>query len=121
MSDQIIIKNLILSARVGVLDWEQALAQKLVVNLTLFRSLQAAGQSDDLTQSVDYKSVADRIVAYCKDKNFALLETYAEKIAEVILTEYAVEKVRLELLKPHITATIGEVGVVIERAQADAG
>ena len=119
MSDQIFIKNLKLSVRVGVLDWEQALAQSLVLNLTLFCSLKAAGVSDDLDQSIDYKSVSDRIVAFCQDKNFKLLETYAEKIAELLLVEFPVEKVKLELIKPYITATVGEVGVLIERARTD--
>lgn len=118
--DRIIIKNFKLSVRVGVLDWEQALDQKLVLNMVLYCDLRAAGKHDDLNESVDYKQVADRVASFCGEANYQLLETYAEKIAGLILSEFPVKKVQIELLKPCITAAIGEVGVVIERSQPDA-
>ena len=77
--------------------------------------------TDDIADTLDYKAVSKRLIQYVSESSFGLVETLAERCAEIITGEFGVAHVRLKLSKPGAVRGSRAVGVVIERraSQAD--
>ena len=73
--------------------------------------------SDDIADTLNYKAVSKRLIEYVSASSFGLVETLAERCAEIILTEFAVSHVRLKLSKPGAVRGARAVGVIIERSR----
>jgi dihydroneopterin aldolase len=76
-----------------------------------------AAASDDVKDTLNYKAVAKRVKQFVGDSSFELVETLAEKIADIILTEFDVPWVRVRLNKPGAIRGSRDVGVLIERGK----
>src|SRR3546814_14123865 len=74
--------------------------------------------SDDIADTLNYKAVSKRVIAYVSQSDFGLVETLAERVAAIILEEFGVQRVRLKLSKPGAVRGARAVGVVIERTAA---
>jgi dUTP pyrophosphatase len=105
----------------GAFAEEQRLGQRFVVDLKLSVDLAAAGQTDDLDQTVDYGKVAEAVGAIVEGPPFKLIEALAEKLAATILNTYAaVERVEVRVAKPSAaipSMPSGLVSVQISRAR----
>jgi dihydroneopterin aldolase len=102
-SDKILLEGMIFFGYHGTLAPENELGQRFVVDVELQCDLRAAGASDDLTQTVDYSQVHDRVRAIVEGPPLKLTETVAERIAAVILDQHAlVEVVRVKVTKPNV-------------------
>ncbi len=75
----------------------------------------AAAESDSIDAALNYKEVAKRIVAYVEASEFRLVETLAERLAKIVITEFQVPWVKLSIAKPAAIAGSRSVGVSIER------
>jgi len=73
---------------------------------------------DDVAETLNYKTVAKRLIAFVQESNFNLVETLVERIAHLILAEFGVAWVRVTLSKPGAIRGSRDVGVTIERTQA---
>ena len=99
--DQIKIQELEVFANHGVFPEENALGQKFVISAVLYTDTRPAGQTDDLTLSVHYGEVSQRIREFVEGNTWKLLETVAEKLAFELLVSFPrVRKIRLEIRKP---------------------
>jgi len=98
--DKIIVNDLLLQPVIGVYDEERKRGQNVVLTLTLWSDLQAAGKSDDLADTVDYGQLADEISDLAEGSSFNLLEGLAEEIAARSLAKENVARVRVSLKKP---------------------
>ena len=99
--DRIHIKNLEIFAHHGVFPEENTLGQKFVVSATLYTDTSQAGRTDDLTQSIHYGEVSQRLKQYVEGHTFKLLERVAEGAAEDLLLHIPrLEQVDLEVKKP---------------------
>ena len=118
--DKIVLTGVRANGTHGVLDFEQERAQTFVVDVTLFLDLSKAGQSDALSDTVDYGRVAKDIVAVVEGEHVDLIETLAQRIADRILDIEAVARVEVTVHKPHapITVPFDDVAVTITRAHA---
>ena len=117
--DTVYIKGLKTDAVIGVYDWERGIRQTLVLDLELASDNRAAAATDGITQAVDYDAISKRVLAYVQASEFQLVETLAERVAEIVLTEFTISWLRLKLSKPGAVAEADDVGVIIERgAQA---
>ena len=103
MTDYVSIKDLSVSAVIGVHDWERQVEQTLLVSADLAADIRQAAATDDLADALDYSAVARTIAAVVREGKFRLIETAAERVAERLLADFAVTWLRLELRKP-ITA-----------------
>lgn len=117
--DRIKITNLKVFAHHGVFPEETRDGQDFFVNAELFLDCRRAGKSDDLKDSINYGEVCHFITEYLQEHTFLLIEAAAEHLTEAMLLSMpGLEKVRLELCKPH--APIGlpfeNVSVTIERS-----
>ena len=75
--------------------------------------------SDDVADTLDYKKVAKRLIAFVGESEFRLVETLAHRAALLILQEFAVEWVRLSINKPGAIRHSKDVGVAVLRTRAD--
>lgn len=116
--DQIKIQELEVFANHGVFPEENALGQKFVISAVLYTDTRPAGQTDDLTLSVHYGEVSQRIREFVEGNTWKLLETVAEKLAFELLVSFPrVRKIRLEIRKPWapVRLPLKTVAVEIER------
>ena len=117
--DRIFLRGLTAECIIGFIDWERRVKQTVVVDLELPVDCRRASISDDVADTVDYKRVAKRVLAYIEASEFKLVETLAHRLALVILEEFGVPWVRIALNKPGAIRSSRDVGVVIERSRAD--
>ena len=117
MSDIVYISGLKTDAVIGVYDWERSIRQELVLDLELASDNRRAAGTDAIEDAVDYDAISRRILAYVAGSEFQLIETLAERVAELVLCEFDVAWLRLRLAKPGAVAAAVAVGVQIERGQ----
>ncbi len=84
----------------GALPEEQVLGQWFEADLTLWLDLSTAGESDRLTDTLDYCDVIERVQTLIKASRFTLLERLATAIAQSVLTFDQVAQVQVKLIKP---------------------
>jgi len=116
--DRINIINLEVYARHGVLSEEKVRGQKFLISAALYIDTRKAGKMDDLTRTLDYSEICRVIKDYVKDNTFSLIETVAERLAELLLIENPMlQKILLEIKKPWapIAIPFEMVSVEIER------
>ena len=116
--DIIYLSDLRIETVIGVFDWERTIKQDVVIDLEMATDIRRAAASDALADTLDYKAVAKRIIDFVEESQFQLVETLAERIAEIILNEFAVPWLRLRLNKQGAVRGARDVGVIIERGQA---
>lgn len=115
--DRIELRGLHVSARCGVLPEERDRAQPLEIDLDLQLDLRPAGQSDDLTETVDYGAVCDLVARVCAAGAPRLLEHLAEQIAEELLASTTADEVVVAVrkLRPPVPQQLATSGVRIRR------
>ncbi|MFM8972204.1 MAG: dihydroneopterin aldolase [Actinomycetota bacterium] len=115
--DRILISGLREAGIHGVLPEEQVRPQPFAVDVELTVDLRAAGASDDLDDTVDYGTLADRIRAVVAGESCRLIETLATRIADLCRADPRVTAAVVEVrkLEPPIDGAIGHVAVRIER------
>ena len=117
--DCIFLRGLTAECIIGFIDWERRVKQTVVVDLELPVDCRRASVSDDVADTVDYKRVAKRVLAYIEASEFKLVETLAHRLALLLLEEFSLEWVRISLNKPGAIRNSRDVGVVVERTRAD--
>ena len=116
--DHIFLRGLECQCIIGFIDWERRVPQTVVIDLELPCDCAHAARSDAVSDTIDYKSVAKRVLAYVGASQFQLLETLAQRLAELLLEEFALAWIRLRINKPGAIRHSRDVGVAIERRRA---
>lgn len=103
----------------GVYADEKRDGQEFVVDAALSMSLRRAAETDDVTDTVHYGELAERIVALVEGEPVDLLETLAQRIADEVLTDERVASVRITVHKPQapIPVPFGDVAVTVRRSR----
>ncbi len=117
--DIIYLNDLRIDTVIGVWEWERRVRQTISLDIEMAFDIRPAAASDALEDTLDYKAVAKRIIAFVEESRFQLVETLAERIAQIILDEFPVPWVRLRLNKPGAIRGARDVGVLIERGRRD--
>jgi FolB domain-containing protein len=115
--DQILIKNLIARGIIGVNESEREKPQEILINIIMFTDLMAAGNSDDIHDTVNYRTVAKQALAHAESAQRFTVEALAADIARLCLDQPGVLKVRVRVEKPGAVRFASSVGVEIERGQ----
>ncbi|WP_439857405.1 dihydroneopterin aldolase [Pseudomonas syringae] len=113
--DRVFIEGLEVDTVIGAYDWERGIRQCLRLDLSFAWDNRPAAAGDDLSKALDYASVSTRIQAFAEQAKFQLVETFAERLAEVLMGEFNIPWLRLKLTKPGAVAAAAGVGVEIER------
>ena len=101
--DTIIIRDLAVAYHVGVTEAERAEPQRLLLSLEIGRDLAAAADADDLSQTIDYYAVCQRLLHFGEGRKWKLIETLAYEIAALVRTEFLATAVLVEVKKFVIT------------------
>ncbi len=117
--DKIFISDLRIETIIGIYDWERRVRQTVSLDLEMAADIRAAAATDSIEDTLNYKAVAKRLIAYVEASEFQLVETLAEKIAGIVIDEFHVSWLRLKLHKPGALRGSRDVGVLIERGSAD--
>ena len=115
--DTVFISDLRIETIIGIYGWERKVRQTISIDLEMDADIRAAAATDAIEDTLDYKAVSKRLIAYVGESSFQLVETLAERIADIVLTEFRVPWLRLTVHKPGAVRGSRDVGVVIERGQ----
>ncbi|MEQ9728558.1 dihydroneopterin aldolase [Pseudomonas sp. WHRI 8822A] len=114
--DTVFIAGLEVDTVIGAYDWERTIRQCLQLDLWLGWDNRPAAEDDDLSKALDYATLSARIQAFASESQFILVETFAERLVALLMSEFSIPWVRLRLTKPGaVPAARGGVGVEIER------
>jgi dihydroneopterin aldolase len=117
--DKIFIHALKTETIVGIFDWERQVKQTVVMDIEFSADIRKAAISDSIDDTLNYKGVAKRVLAFVDESSFHLVETLAEHIAMLILGEFGVSWVSITLSKPGAIRSSRDVGVMLERTRQD--
>ena len=115
--DIIFLRELAIETTIGIYDWERRVKQTLVFDLEMAADIRKAAASDAIEDTLDYKAVSKRIRAYVSESRFNLVETLAERVAALVLSEFEVSWVKLTLNKRGAVRGARDVGIIIERSR----
>lgn len=117
--DRIIIKDLLVRGIIGINDWEREKSQDILVNLTLSYDLAPAARSDEVIDTLNYRSLTKAVIAYCEASTHFLVEKLADKVARICVVEFDATSVVVRIEKPGALRFASSVGVEIERVKDD--
>ena len=117
MTDELSVRGIECWGHHGVFDHERRDGQTFKVDLTLGIDTASAAESDDLRDTIDYGSLVDEVAAVVQGEPVDLIETLAQRIADVCLLDTRVEWARVTVHKPDapIQATFADVQLTITR------
>lgn len=113
--DIIYLHDLKIECVIGIWDWERKIRQSVIIDLDMGFDIRRAAQSDAIDDTLNYKAVAKRLQEFVGASQFQLVETMAERVAEILLAEFGIAWVRVRINKRGAVRGAGDVGVLIER------
>lgn len=114
----IFIHDLRVETRIGIYDWEAALAQTIRLDVELGLPSDDVFRSGDFADALDYAAVVKRLQAFAADHPHKLLERFAQAIADLLIRDFGAPWVKVRVAKIAPIAGVRELGVVIERKRA---
>lgn len=117
--DTVFLSDLRVPTVIGIYEWERRVRQTISISIEMSVDVRAAAASDSIEHTLNYKAVAKRLVEFVGSSTFQLVETLAERVAEIVVREFAVARVRVVLSKPGAVRGARDVGVRIERTADD--
>ncbi|MBF0255044.1 MAG: dihydroneopterin aldolase [Gammaproteobacteria bacterium] len=113
--DTVFIRGLRVDTVIGIYDWERNIRQTLILDLEMGTDIRQAAATEDISHTLDYKAISKRLAAFIEASEFLLVETLAERCAELLQEEFAIPWLRLSLNKKGAVSIAEDVGVIIER------
>ncbi len=117
--DKIFIHALKTETIIGIFDWERQVKQTILIDLELSADIRKAALCDSIHDTLNYKRVAKRVLAFVESSQFHLVETLVEHVAMLILEDFGVAWVSVALSKPGAIRSSRDVGVKLERDRKD--
>ena len=115
--DIIFLRGLKIETIIGIYDWERKNKQTVILDLEMGTDIRSAAQSDSIEDTLDYKAVSDRLITFVESSCFMLVETMAEQMTEILLQEFNIPWVRLQVNKKGAIGGNSDVGIIIERGE----
>jgi len=115
--DIVYIRDLRIDTVIGIYGWERHTTQSIIFDIEMSADIARAAATERIEDTLNYKSVAKRLMQFVGDSEFQLVETLAERCAAIIREEFGVRWVRLSLNKKGAVRGASDVGVIIERGE----
>ena len=115
--DIIYLHDLKIDTIIGIFEWERRVKQAVILDLDMAADIRKAAASDKIADTLDYKAVSKRLIEYVGANQFQLVETLAERVAEIVLKEFGISWLRLRVNKKGAVRGAVDVGVIIERSR----
>ena len=117
--DIIYIHELEIETVIGIYDWERKQKQIVSIDLEMATDIRSSAEIDSIERALDYKAIAKRLIDFVEGSEFFLVETLAEQISHLVLSEFDVPWLKLRLGKPGAVRGSRDVGVIIERGKKE--
>ena len=117
--DIVFINDLRIETIIGIYDWERKVRQTISLDLEMGTDIPRAATTDAIEDTLNYKAVAKRLIAFVGDSEYQLVETLAEEIAAIVIGEFNVPWLKLTVHKPGAVRGSRDVGVIIERGSRE--
>ncbi|HET6905797.1 MAG TPA: dihydroneopterin aldolase [Rhodanobacteraceae bacterium] len=118
--DIVFIEALTIHTVIGIYDWERRVRQPVTLDIEMGFDNTKPAASERIEDTLDYKRVSKRLIAFVEASEFQLVETLAERCAQILREEFGVAWLRLKLSKPGAVRGAKAVGVMIERGERSA-
>ena len=115
-TDQIHIKDLLVRTIIGVNEEEWRNKQNVLINITLYTDHSAAA-SDDITDTVNYRTIAKKTIKLAEGSQFFLVEKLALQIVDICLADPCIERAMVTVEKPGAVRFARSVGVTVDRSR----
>jgi len=115
--DIVYIRELQIETIIGIYDWEREIKQIVSLDLEMAADIRKAAATDDIQYALNYKAVSKRLIQFIAESEFLLVETMAEKVAALVMSEFNVPWIKLRLSKPGAVRGARDVGMLIERGE----
>jgi 7,8-dihydroneopterin aldolase/epimerase/oxygenase len=113
----IFIQDLRIETRIGVYEWEQHLAQPLLLNIEFEVPSAKPFTSDKLADTVNYAAIVQRLQALAADHPHKLLERFSDAVAEIVRGEFGAPWVKVSVAKLAPIPGVRQIGVTVERGK----
>ena len=113
--DIVFIEGLTIETTIGIYDWERRVRQPVTLDVEMAFDNTRPAASELIEHALDYKRVSKRLIAFVEASQFQLIETLAERCAQILREEFGVPWLRLKLSKPGAVRGAKSVGVILER------
>jgi dihydroneopterin aldolase len=122
-ADEITLTGLRASAFHGVLEQERRTGQVFIIDVTMYLPLADAASTDDLDRTIHYGELAEEIVTAVESDPVDLIETVAERVANVVLAHDRALMTKVTVHKPNapISVPFEDVAVTITRSRPASG
>ena len=117
--DTVRIERLELDCIIGINPWERLTKQQITVDIEIDTDLSAAGNSDSIEDTINYRTIAKTVTHEIEKSDYGLVESIGAKIADICLEDDRVFSVRVTVRKPGAIRKAYAVGIVIRRNQAE--
>lgn len=117
LMDKLFLRGFNLAVLIGVYEWERHAPQTVQLDIEIGLPVQRAAQSDDIHDTIDYAQVAEHIRTFIHGREFHLVETLAEQLAQLIFEHFNAVWVQVTAAKPGVVPGIERVGVSIQRTR----
>lgn len=107
------ISSLSTMTHIGVYAWEQRILQQLLLDIRI--PLDVAACNNQLSRTIDYDQLCQRVTTFIESNTFTLIETVAENVAQLIKDEFQVKELTISVAKPHAIKNAGNICVTINR------
>jgi FolB domain-containing protein len=115
--DKILIRDLVARGIIGINDWERENPQEILINITLFVNLDRVCETDDLNDTVNYRTIAKEVLVHAESAGRCTVEALSGDIAKLCLEHPGVLKTIVKVEKPGAVRFSKSVGVEIERSK----
>jgi FolB domain-containing protein len=115
--DKVFIKDLLARGIIGIREWERKRAQDILINVTVFTDTTRAGETDDITYSVDYSTLTKKMQSHAETAARLTVEALANDLAKLCLEDEMVKRVIVRVEKPGAVRFAKSVGVEVERSR----
>ena len=117
--DKILIEDLRLRGIIGLNESERLAKQDILINLTLFTDVRAAGATDNPAHILNYRSVTKDVIGYVEASTHYLVEALATAIARICIVDHGAERAIVRVAKPGALRCSRSVAVEIDREPSD--
>ena len=117
-TDTVFLHELKVETIIGIWDWERKIRQIVSIDLEMGTDIRRAAETDSIDDRLNYKAISKRVQQFVADSEFQLVETLAEKIAELVLQEFKIPWIQVRVSKPGAIRGAKNVGILIHRTKA---
>lgn len=111
--DTLSIKSLAVETRIGVHAWEQHILQRLLIDIIIPLDLHACDEALEL--SINYETLCNTVTDYVQSHAFQLIETVANRVADLIKTQFKVSELSVQVSKPQAIKNAADVRITVNR------